>query len=103
MFVLLVHLHVKPEHVDAFRLATIENARASRLEPGVVRFDFLQETDDPARFTLVEVYRSRDAHAQHRETAHYKAWAAAAAEGDWLAEPRTRATCINVDPADEEW
>ncbi len=103
MLVLFVYLHVKPECVDAFRLATTENARASRLEPGVVRFDFLQETDDPTRFTLVEVYRGRDAHAQHRETPHYKKWAAAAAEGDWLAEPRTRSTCVNVDPADKDW
>jgi quinol monooxygenase YgiN len=101
MFVLLVYVHVKPEHVEAFRLATIENARASRLEPGVARFDFLQETEDPTRFTLVEVYRSRDGHAQHRETPHYKAWAAAAAE--WLAEPRTRTTYLNVDPAGGDW
>ena len=101
MFVLLVYVHVKPEHLEAFRLATVENARASRLEPGVARFDFLQETDDPTRFALVEVYRGRDGHAQHRETPHYKAWAAAAAE--WLAEPRTRTAYYSVDPADGDW
>lgn len=101
MFVLLVNIHVKPERLEAFRAATIENARASRLEPGVARFDFLQDTDDPTRFTLVEVYRNREGHAQHRETPHYKAWAAAAA--DWLAEPRTRTACLNVDPADGDW
>jgi quinol monooxygenase YgiN len=101
MFVLLVYVHVKPEHLEAFRLATIENARGSRLEPGVARFDFLQETDDPTRLTLVEVYRSRGGHAQHRETPHYKAWAAAAA--GWLAEPRTRTAYYSVDPADGDW
>jgi len=101
MFVLLVYIHVKPERVEAFRLATMENARGSRQEPGVARFDFFQETEDPTRFALVEVYRSREAQAQHRETPHYKAWAAAVA--DWLAETRARTTYINVDPADGDW
>jgi quinol monooxygenase YgiN len=101
MFVLLVYVHVQPEHLEAFRQATIENARNSRLEPGIARFDFLQETEDPTRFALVEVYRSRDGHAQHRETPHYKAWAAAVT--GWLAEPRTRTAYLGVDPAGENW
>ncbi len=101
MFVLLVYAHVKPDSVEPFRLATLENARNSRLEPGVARFDFIQETDDPTRFTLIEVYRNRDGHARHRETPHYNAWAAAVA--DMFAEPRTRTTYQSVDPPDAEW
>jgi quinol monooxygenase YgiN len=101
MFVLLVYAHVKPDQVDAFRQATIENARNSRQEPGVVRFDVIQETEDPTRFTLVEVYRGRDGHAKHRETPHYNVWAAAVT--DMLAEPRTRTTNMSVDPPDAEW
>lgn len=101
MFVLLVYAHVKPEHVEAFRLATLANARGSRQEPGVARFDILQETEDPTRFTLVEVYGGRGGHAQHRETPHYKEWAAKVT--GWLAEPRTRTTYLSVDPPDEEW
>jgi quinol monooxygenase YgiN len=101
MFVLLVYLHVKPEHLEDFRQATLENSRGSRQEPGVARFDVIQETEDPTRFVLVEAYRSRDGHAQHRETAHYQAWAAKVT--DWLAEPRTRTTYSGVDPSDAEW
>jgi len=101
MFVLLVYAQVKPEFIDAFRSATLENARNSRLEAGVARFDLLQETEDPSRFTLVEVYRNRDGHARHRETPHYNAWAAAVA--DMFAAPRTRTTYQTVDPPDQDW
>ena len=101
MFILIVNLHVKPEHIDAFREATIENARNSIKEEGILRFDFLQQTDDPTRFALYEVYRNADAPAKHRETAHFNAWAAKAAE--MLAEPRTRTTFGNVFPADQNW
>lgn len=101
MFILIVNLHVKPEHIDAFREATVENARNSIKEEGILRFDFLQQTDDPTRFALYEVYRNADAPAKHRETAHFNAWAAKAAE--MLAEPRTRTTFGNVFPADQNW
>jgi (4S)-4-hydroxy-5-phosphonooxypentane-2,3-dione isomerase len=101
MFILIVNLHVKPEHIDAFREATIENARNSIKEEGILRFDFLQQTDDPTRFALYEVYRNADAPAKHRETAHFNAWAAKAAE--MLAEPRTRTTFGNVFPPDQNW
>jgi quinol monooxygenase YgiN len=101
MFVLLVYVHVQPEHVEAFRQATLENARGSRREPGVARFDVIQETEDPTRFALVEAYRSRDAHRLHRETPHYQAWAAAVTP--WLAEPRSRTTYLGVDPPDGDW
>jgi quinol monooxygenase YgiN len=101
MHILHVHLHVKPEHIEAFRQATIENAANSRKEPGVARFDVVQQADDPSRFALLEVYRTREGHASHRETAHYKAWAAKVE--DMLAEPRTRVIYTNVYPADTEW
>jgi autoinducer 2-degrading protein len=101
MFILIVNLHVKPEHIDAFREATVENARNSIKEEGILRFDVLQQTDDPTRFALYEVYRDADAPAKHRETAHYNAWLAKAT--GMLAEPRTRTTFGNVFPADQNW
>ena len=101
MLVVHVHVHVKPDCVEAFRLATIENARASRREPGIARFDVVQQADDPTRFTLVEVYRTAAAPAAHKETAHYQKWRDAVAE--MMAEPRTSVKYANVDPPDAEW
>lgn len=101
MHILHVHVHVKPEHLEEFRAATEENASNSRLEPGVARFDILQQADDPTRFVFVEVYRSAEGHAKHRETAHYNTWNAKTA--DWLAAPRTRTIYHNVSPADRDW
>jgi quinol monooxygenase YgiN len=74
MLILHVQIHVKPEHQEAFRAATLANAAASRREPGVVRFDFCRLVDDPDRWVLWEVYRDAAAHAAHRETPHYAAW-----------------------------
>jgi (4S)-4-hydroxy-5-phosphonooxypentane-2,3-dione isomerase len=101
MWIVHVHVHVKPEHVEEFRRATIENASGSVKEPGIARFDVIQQMDDPARFVLVEVYRNQEATAAHKETAHYKAWAAAVA--NLLASPRSRAVYANVFPADQDW
>jgi len=101
MIVVHVFVHVKPERIEDFRQATIENARNSVREPGIARFDVLQQSDDPARFALVEVYRNAEATAQHKATAHYQAWASVAL--DMMAEPRTRTTYANVFPADEAW
>jgi (4S)-4-hydroxy-5-phosphonooxypentane-2,3-dione isomerase len=101
MFVLIVYVHVKPEYVEAFRESVIENGRNSRQEAGIVRFDIVQETEDPTRFALIEVYRSREGHAEHRETSHFKAWAALMT--DMLVEPRTRTWYQTVDPPDAEW
>jgi (4S)-4-hydroxy-5-phosphonooxypentane-2,3-dione isomerase len=74
MRILQVFLHVKPEYVEAFKAATIENARNSIQEAGITRFDVIQQADDPTRFVLFEAYRSNDARAQHRETAHFLTW-----------------------------
>jgi quinol monooxygenase YgiN len=87
MLIVHVHVHVKADAVDSFRQATLENAAASLGEPGVVRFDVIEELDDPTRFVLVEVYRDEQAPARHKETAHYAAWRDAVAE--LMAEPRT--------------
>ena len=92
-----VHIRIKPEHIEAFKAATIENAANSVKEPGVVRFDFIQQADDPTRFMLLEVYRDAGGVEKHRETAHYNAWAAAVA--DMFAEPRTRTFYTYVFPA----
>ncbi len=74
MLVVQVHVHVKAEAIDAFLAATLENARQSVREPGVVRFDVLQEEDDRTRFQLVEIYRTAEDPARHKATAHYAAW-----------------------------
>lgn len=101
MLLLFVQIRVKPEFLDAFRAVTLENARNSRLESECLRFDIVQEVDEPTRFALVEVYRSPEGHAVHRETAHFKAWAAAAEP--MMAEPRTRIRYSVVSPAESEW
>ena len=98
MLILIVHIHIKTDRVEAFREATMENGRNSLQEPGIVRFDVLQQTDDPTRFVLYEVYRDSAASAAHKETAHYHAWIAKV--DDMFAEPRTRALYTNVFPAD---
>jgi autoinducer 2-degrading protein len=100
---LIVHVHarVKPDAVEAFRAASIENARASLREAGVARFDVVQSTEDPTRFVLVEVYRSPEAPAAHKATAHYARWRDAVA--DLMAEPRTSARYVNVVPEDSGW
>ena len=86
MLIVHVHILVKPDQVDAFKAACIENSRNSMQEPGIARFDVLQQQDDPARFVLVEIYRSALAPAAHKQTAHYREWAEAVA--DMMAEPR---------------
>ena len=101
MYIVHVHVHVKPEYVEAFRAACLDNARNSVQEPGVARFDVIQQADDPTRFVLVEVYRTPDDPARHRETAHYQAWAAAV--GDLLAEPRSKIVYNNVFPGEDGW
>jgi quinol monooxygenase YgiN len=101
MLIVHVHVHVKPEFVDTFRQATLENARNSVQEPGIARFDVIQQLDDPTRFVLVEVYRTADDPARHKETAHYQIWRDTVAE--MMAEPRTGVKYANVFPDDEGW
>jgi quinol monooxygenase YgiN len=87
MQIVHVHVHVKPECIDAFKAATLANARASLLELGVLRFDVVQQAEDPAKFVLIEVYRDTAAAAAHKETAHYPVWRDAVAP--MMAEPRS--------------
>lgn len=101
MLIVHVHVHVKPDCVEAFKAATLENARQSIREPGIARFDVAQHEDDPSRFVLVEVYRSVEATAAHKATAHYAAWRDAVAP--MMAEPRTSVKFANVFPDDAGW
>ncbi len=101
MFIVHVFVHVKPKFVDAFKEATQENARNSVQEPGIARFDVIQQRDEPTRFVLVEVYRTPDDPAKHKETAHYARWRDTVA--DMMAEPRSSIKYDNVFPDDEGW
>jgi quinol monooxygenase YgiN len=101
MIVVHVHVHVKEEFVEAFRTASIENARNSLKEPGVARFDVIQQIDDPTRFVLVEVYRTPDDPGRHKETGHYRAWRDSVAE--MMAEARSSVKYINAYPPDAGW
>lgn len=101
MLIVHVHVHVKPESVEAFITATLANARASLKEPGVIRFDVVRQQEDPARFVLVEVYRDAAAAAAHKETPHYPAWRDAVAP--MMAEPRHSVKFNNVFPEDVGW
>jgi quinol monooxygenase YgiN len=101
MLVVHVHVHVKPEFAQAFVSASLENARHSVQEPGVGRFDVVQQADDPTRFILVEAYRTAMAPAAHKETAHYRLWRDTVAP--MMAEPRTSVKFANVFPDDANW
>jgi len=101
MLVVHVHVQVKPECIDAFKKASLANAHASIKEPGVARFDVVQQTDEPTRFVLVEVYRNGQAPALHKETAHYAAWRDAVAA--MMAKPRSSTKYANLFPDDSGW
>jgi autoinducer 2-degrading protein len=101
MLVVHVHIHVKPEAIEAFKAASLANARHSVMEPGVARFDVVQQADDPTRFVLVEVYRTPEAPAAHKATAHYAAWREAAEP--LMAEPRYSVKYANLFPDDAGW
>jgi autoinducer 2-degrading protein len=101
MLIVHVQVRVKPEWVEAFRSATVENARQSVREPGMARFDVVQQADDPTRFVLVEVYRTADAPGRHKETAHYQTWRDRVAP--MMAEPRSSVKFVNQFPDDAGW
>jgi autoinducer 2-degrading protein len=101
MLIVHVHVHVKPEFVDAFHEATLENAQNSVQEPGIVRFDVIRQLDDPTRFVLVEVYRTPEDPARHKDTTHYQKWRDTVAE--MMAEPRHSVKYANVFPDDAGW
>ena len=101
MFIVHVFVHVKSDQVEAFKSATIENASNSIQEPGVARFDIIQQMDDPTRFVLVEVYRTPDDPGRHKESAHYQKWRDTVA--DMMTEPRTNIKYTNIFPDDQGW
>lgn len=101
MLIVHVHVQVHPEHVGAFLAATLANARASVQEPGIARFDVIQQADDPTRFLLVEVYRDAEAPARHKETPHYAVWRDTVAP--MMAVPRTGVKFTNRFPDDAGW
>ena len=101
MLIVHVHVQVKPECVESFKTASLDNARHSVQEPGIARFDVVQQADDPTRFVLVEVYRNDEAPAAHKATAHYTTWRDAVA--DMMAVPRQSMKFCNVFPDDARW
>ena len=101
MQIVHVHVHVKPDCIEAFKGESLVNARASVQEPGIARFDVIQNQQDPAHFILVEVYRTADDPARHKETAHYQTWRATVA--DMMAEPRKSVKYGNVFPDEGGW
>lgn len=101
MLVVHVFVHVKPDSVEAFKAASTENARNSVQEPGIARFDVIQQEDDPTRFVLVEVYRTAGDPARHKETAHYATWRDTVA--DMMAEPRSALKYANIFPDENGW
>lgn len=101
MLVAIIYCHIKPEFIEAFKEATVENARNSIQEAGIACFDVIQQADDPTRFVLYEAYRSEDAPAKHRETAHYLKWRDTTI--DMMAEPRVPVRYSNIYPEDTEW
>ena len=101
MFIVHVHVRVKPDCIEVFREASVENARCSLQEAGIARFDVLQQQDEPTNFLLVEVYRTPDDALRHKETAHYAKWRDTVA--DMMAVPRHSVKYENAFPADEAW
>ena len=101
MLIVHVFVHVKPDAVDAFAVATLQNARSSVREPGVVRFDVVQEEDDPTRFLLIEIYRTPADPALHKETSHYLTWRNTVEP--LMAEPRRSVKYRTLFPEPAAW
>jgi quinol monooxygenase YgiN len=101
MLVVHVFVDVKPDRVEDFKRATIENASNSLNEPGIVRFDVVQQMDDPTKFVLVEVYKTSEDPARHIETVHYRKWRDRVA--DLMASPRSQKKYTNIHPDEAGW
>jgi quinol monooxygenase YgiN len=101
MLVVHVHVRVKPECVEAFKQVSTKNAAASLREPGIARFDVIQQQDDSTKFVLIEAYRTADAPAAHKETPHYAEWRDAVAA--MMAEPRFSVKFASLYPEDNRW
>ena len=101
MLVVHIQVKVKAEQIEAFKKATIANARESLKEPGIARFDVVQHQEDPSRFVFVEVYRTAEAPAAHKETPHYQTWRDAVAP--MMAEPRSSVKFLSLFPDESDW
>lgn len=101
MLIVQVHVHVKKDIIDEFISASIENASLSIQEPGITRFDLIQENEDPSRFVLLEVYRSEDDPEKHKQTRHYEVWRDTVES--MMAEPRHSVKYHNLFPDDQGW
>ena len=101
MLIVHVFVHVKEDRIDDFQRATLENALNSINEPGIARFDVVHQKDDPARFILVEVYRTSGDPAKHKKTEHYVKWRDTVEE--MMAEPRSSIKLTNVFPGEKGW
>lgn len=101
MIIVHVQVHVKPEFIETFRMASVENAQNSVKEPGIIRFDVLQQQDDPTRFVLVEIYRADADTMLHKETEHYKNWRDVVA--NMMAEPRSSLKYNPIFPEESMW
>ena len=101
MYIVQVFIEVKSDHRNDFIHETVANATASRQEPGIARFDVLQEAEDPNRFVLVEVYRTKDDPARHKQTTHYQRWKDRVES--MMAGPRTKKVYDNVYPDSQGW
>ena len=101
MVIVHIFIKIKPDMLEPFKAATLKNAQNSIKEPGILRFGFIQQEDDPLSFLLVEVYKDSNAIAQHKETSHYDEWCKSAEH--MIAEPRKRIKYVNIFPEDKEW
>ena len=101
MVIQLVHIRVKPESLEAFKAATLDNTRNSRLEPGIVQFALVQQQDDPTKFVIIEAFKDEAAIEAHRQAPHYLRWRDAVP--DMMAETRYAIKADGVDPADADW
>ena len=101
MFIVHVFVHVKQDQIEAFKEASMENAKNSIQEPGIARFDLIQQQDNPAHFILVEVYRTHKDPAKHKDTPHYQKWRDTVS--DMMAEPRSSIKYHNIYPDEKSW
>jgi quinol monooxygenase YgiN len=101
MLVVHVHVHVKPEMIEAFREATLKNARNSIQEPGILQFDLLQQEDDPSKFLIEEIYKNVESTTKHKETAHYAEWRDTVES--MMAEPRKSLKYTKIFPVEKDW
>jgi autoinducer 2-degrading protein len=101
MHIVLVDVKVKQTEIENFKIATKVNAENSNLEKGIARFDVIQDLEDPAHFILMEIYRTSDDPARHKETVHYKFWRETVEP--MMTEPRVGKKYSNIYPSDDGW